>query len=673
MLSEKEILGILNSELTQSLGWDSDELSANRKAAWDYFYNRPRGDELDGRSQVQSSDVSDMVEAVLSNLAPILTNETLIQFEAAGEEDEEQARLEGDFVAYMVGGQNKGFVQILSAIKDALLLKNGFIKVWVDKTDDTIRYTKPGISEFQIEAELARSGNDRTITVSNTDDNSDGTFDVSFSEHIHTRELVVEAIPPEDLKYSPDMRSQFISDARFSAERKLLTRSELLDMGYPKTQVDELQAYQTDTSEESRARKQDSNDPAQTTDKSQEVVETWDIHCLIDEEEDGRSLLRHFHITVGEILLDEPVQWIPLATGSPFIVPHRLYGQSIYDKLKQTQDNKTHGLRQWNDNMRAVNNSRLAYNPLVTTEEDVLATRPGGGIRSKNPSEIVQVITNDMGQSIMASLDYSDKQRGERAGASLDLQSSQMQLAGQVGNAGAERQISVREQLAALMTMTLANTLLRETFLLVHKTLRAFVPGEMSAKLHGKWVKTDPSKWPERTHLNVSTGLSNGEKQRRSSALNQVIQAQSGFMQSGLDGILTDPGGMHNAILDWSRANGLENPEQYWTDPGSEEAQAAGQAKQQAAEQQRQAEAAAQNQQYEWARNMHTLEQLIEKYKADIDNQYKYDSDVLDAEIEEAKIVGVATLDLERAENDFKTKSDDAETKAAATDQAMNQ
>ena len=61
--------------------------------------------------------VSDMVEAVLSNLAPILTNETLIQFEAAGEEDEEQARLESDFVAYMVAGQNKGFVQILSAIK----------------------------------------------------------------------------------------------------------------------------------------------------------------------------------------------------------------------------------------------------------------------------------------------------------------------------------------------------------------------------------------------------------------------------------------------------------------------------------------------------------------------------------------------------------------------------
>lgn len=673
MLSDKEILGILNSELTQSLGWDTDELTANRKAAWDYFYNRARGDEIEGRSHVQSSDVSDMVEAVLSNLAPILTNETLIQFEAAGEEDEEQARLESDFVAYMVGGQNKGFVQILSAIKDALLLKNGFIKVWVDKVDDTIRYTKAGISEFQIEAELSRSGNDRTITVSNTDDNADGTFDVSFSEYIHTRELVVEAIPPEDLKYSPDMRSQFISDARFSAERKLLTRSELLAMGYPKTQVDELGAYQTDTSEEARARKEDSNDPAQTTDKSQEIIETWDIHALIDEEEDGRSLLRHYHITVGEILLNETVQWIPLATGSPFIVPHRLYGQSIYDKLKQTQDTKTHGLRQWNDNMRRVNNARLAYNPNVTTEADVLDSRPGGGVRSKNPAEIVQIATNDMGQSIQAALDYADKQRGERAGASLDLQSSQMQLAGQVGNVGAERQISVREQLAALMTMTLANTLLRETFLLVHRTLRAFVPGEMSAKLHGKWVKTDPSKWPERTHLNVSTGLSTGEKQRRSSALNQVIQAQSGFMQSGLDGILTDPGGMHNAILDWSRANGLENPEQYWTDPASPEAQAAGQAKQQQAQQQAAAEKAAADQQYEWARNMHTLEQLIEKYKADIENQYKYDSDVLDAEIEEAKILGEATLDLERAENDFKTKSNDAETKAAATDQAMNQ
>ena len=673
MLKDDEILGILNQELTLSLGWDTDELVANRKAAWDYFYNRPRGDEIDGRSHVQSSDVSDMIEAVLSNLAPILTNETLIQFEADGEEDEEQARLEGDFVAYMVGGQNKGFVQIISAVKDSLLLKNGFIKVWVLKTDDTIPYKKTDLSEFQIEAELSRSGNDRTITVADTDDQGGGKFNVSFVERIHTRELKVEAVPPEDLKYSPDQRSPFISDAPFAAERKLLTRSELNAMGYPKETVDELASYQTDTSAEARARKDDNQDPANTIDKAQQIVETWDIHTLIDEEEDGRALLRHFHITIGKILLDELVDWIPLATGSPFIVPHRLYGQSIYDKLKSTQDNKTHGLRQWNDNMRAVNNARLAYNPLVTTEADVLATRPGGGIRSKNPAEIVQIQTSDMGQSIQASLDYADKMRGERAGASLDLQSSQMQLAGQVGNVGAERQISVREQLAQLMTMTLANTLLRETFLLVHKTLRAFVPGEMSAKLNGKWVKTDPSKWPERTRLNVTTGLSNGEKQKRSSALNQVIQAQSGFMQSGLDGILTDPGGMHNAILDWSRANGLENPEQYWTDPASPEAQQAIQSKQEQAQAAQQAAAAEQEKQYEWARNMHTLEQLIEKYKADIENQYKYDSDVLDAEIEEAKILGEATLDLERAESDFQGKATDAETKAAVTDQAMTQ
>jgi hypothetical protein len=42
------------------------------------------------------------------------------------------------------------------------------------------------------------------------------------------------------------------------------------------------------------------------------------------------------------------------------------------------------------------------------------------------------------------------------------------------------------------------------------------------------------------------------------------------------------------------------------------------------------------------------LQQLLDKYKHDTDLLQKYDEAALDAEIEEAKIVGTATADLAR-------------------------
>ena len=55
------------------------------------------------------------------------------------------------------------------------------------------------------------------------------------------------------------------------------------------------------------------------------------------------------------------------------------------------------------------------------------------------------------------------------------------------------------------------------------------------------------------------------------------------------------------------------------------------------------------------------LQQQLEKYKHDTELLQKYQSDALKAEIEEAKIVGQATLDLEREQ---------AANKAAAAAQA---
>lgn len=667
-LSEKQIVDYCRQELTKAQGWDSDELASNREDALNYFYNRPRGDEKAGRSDIQSSDVSDMVEAVTANLAPILTNETLIQFTAAGEDDENQAQIESDFVAMQAAGQNDSYVEILSAIKDALLLRNGFIKVFVEEFNHKESFTKTDMSEHEILALIEDTkDNETNLEVTDLQDNDDATaFDVSFKKTILRRELKVNTIAPEDMLYSSNHTSPYLDDINFIAERKLLTQTDLINMGYSKKVVKNLPSYDVDTKNDSTARRQDEQTSLESTDPATRTIETYDIHIMLDVNQSGLAVLWHIHLASNELLMKERADWVPYATGSPFIVPHRLYGQSLFDKLKTIQDSKTHFLRQWHDNAKAVNNARIGVVENKVNMDDVLNARPGGAIRMKMSGAIEPIITNDQGASIQGALTYLDKIRSERGGASLDLSSADMQLAGQVGDQGAERQISMKEQLAGQMTATLANTLIRSTYLLIHKTLRHFLAGELTAKLNGKWVQTDTSQWPERKNVKVMTGLSQGEKIARLTALTTVIQTQVSFINQGQEGEIVDKKNVFNAIMDWARAANLENPEQYWIDPDSDEAKQVAQQKQQAAQQQGQQQQQAMQQQAELQQQIFAMQAQLDKYKHDGDLSFKYNDARLKSEIEESKIIGQATLDLEREQLKFDNQAAAQETAGAA-------
>jgi len=656
MLTESQIVIICRREINNAEGINGDELASNRKLALEYFFNRPRGDEIEGRSTIQSTDVSDMVEAVLSNINPILTNETLIQFEAAGEDDEAQAQIESDYVAQMIGGQNDGYIEISSAVKDALLQRNGWMKIVVDVTKEHETFSEKDIQEFQIKAIVEESDLTHTVSIKSLVDAKDGEgFDVVFDQRTHRRELVVKSIAPENMIFSPEHDSPYLDDIRMVGERMILTQSELIKMGYPLKTVEGLPSYDPDSNTDANARGPDkSSSSLEAADKSNREIETYDLYILIDKQENGISKRRHIHLATHELLLDESAPWQPYATGSPFITPHRVTGQSVFDKLRTIQDSKTHFLRQWHDNAKVVNNARLVYNPKETQESDVMTSRPGGGIRSKNPQNVVALNVSDMGPSILAALEYLDKQRSERGGASLDLGTAELQLAGgNIGQGGAERQISVKEQLAANMTATLANTLIRSTYLLVHRTLREHLPGEITTKLNGKWQTVDPSKWNERKTVKVMTGMSAGEKIQRLTALTNVIQTQVSFIQQGQEGEIVSKANVYNAIMDWARAATLENPEQYWVDPSSEEAKQAAQAKQQAAQEQAAAQEKAQADQIQFQQQIFALQGELDRYKHDTELMFKWAKERLGAEIEEAKIIGESTLDLERQQLAF--------------------
>ena len=72
-VTELELKGIIHSEINNAIGFMGSNLSAQRRKSLEYYMGDKLGTEIDGRSQVVSTDVADTVESMLPNLLRIFT------------------------------------------------------------------------------------------------------------------------------------------------------------------------------------------------------------------------------------------------------------------------------------------------------------------------------------------------------------------------------------------------------------------------------------------------------------------------------------------------------------------------------------------------------------------------------------------------------------------------
>ena len=133
--TEQEILSILNREIRASSGYIGGEIVSRRKRSLEYYLGRPFGNEQEGRSQVISTDVSDTIEGLMPSLMRIFTaSDNVFECEPVGPEDEEAAKQATDYLNHIFYKQNSGFTALYTAFKDALIQKNGILKVFWDES-----------------------------------------------------------------------------------------------------------------------------------------------------------------------------------------------------------------------------------------------------------------------------------------------------------------------------------------------------------------------------------------------------------------------------------------------------------------------------------------------------------------------------------------------------------
>ena len=639
-MTERELGGIASREIAEAQGYDSDELSANRRFALQYYYGRPRGDEIEGRSTIQSLDVADQVNSIMAQLSPMMKS-TLVEFEPSSEQDEDQAQLESDFVMH-IADQSNAYTQFSYAAFDALLQSNGWVHVFPDEDVSIWETEHKQLDDLSLGEVMQASDPAEQVSIKSQKDEDGGLTSVVLEHKVIHKFCRVECVPPEYMLFSAGHLSQDLNECRFLAEKKLMTRSELLDMGYDKAKLDRLGTVDYETWEAATERARSYDDKRSGEEPSTEVVDIYCCYMYVDFDGDGIAELRR--VVMGgydgaEVLENEPARFTPYCTGSALPMPHRLTGTSQYELIKPIQDAKTHVLRQWLDNQNVANNARVGAVEGEVNMDDLTSSRPGGVVRLRSADGLVPIAFNDVGPSCQAALQYLDHIRTERGGAALELGTGQMQVAASSATAAAA-EYGHKEKMSAFYCRNIVETIVKGTFLLIHRTLRANYSEEMQAKMHGKWASTNPGEWPMRRNLRVLAGMSGAERTGKAAALAQNLQYQMMGMQAGLDGVLVNPDKIHATLSDWLRASDLQPVESYYVDPSSEEAAEVSKQKAEAAQQQ-----AAKQENLE--QRIIDQEQQLDRYKHDTQIEFDRWKELLNQQIEEMKVIGKAVNDAE--------------------------
>lgn len=641
---EKSLSQDLKRMLVHCIGFEGDELAQSRKDSYDYYFQRPRGDEVVGRSSIVTGDLSSMTEGNLALMTEPLLGKRIAEFCAYDAEDEEQANLESDCVQTMLFKRNNGFIELTSAIKDALQLRNAVVKIYVDKRTHKQQIRRENVDPMIVPEVLDKIGQ---VDVHSYDAK---TQKLSATLTKTTRKFRVESIAPENFLYPKDWHRQDLEDIPFCAERHVEARSTLIERGFPKNKVMQLRRWNNPYQAASDARLPRNVTPnSQPIDKSQELVEWYESYVKMDDGT-GAGELRRICFSDQWILEDEPADVVCYATGVAIINPHTFMGISLFDKIKWVQDSTTALTRALMDNLNATNKNRTAHLDGVCEEQDVTDGRTNGSIRV-NP-QLVQDVRQaimafgvpDTSANILANLDHFRSVRSEAGGAALDLATGQMQLSDRVGSQGLDRAYSVMESLALFMTRIIANTLVRSMYLIAHETLRTQWNEPIMFKRGNKWVKTNPAEWPVRDSVEVNLGKSMNERARESAIFAQLLDRQAFLAANGMEEILVDVTTYHAALDAWLRVNDIDNPEKFQIDPRSDKAIEAMRRKAQQNQQAQQKQDALLNQ----AVALEQVRAALEKYRIDVETQFKYYAEVLQAQIEEAKITATSVVEIRK-------------------------
>src|SRR5882672_9693196 len=411
-------------------------------------------------------------------------------------------------------------------------------------------------------------------------------FNARIAKFENKTTIRIEAFAPSDLLVMRDWTSPLLDECHYVCRNMEVTLSDVHQMGFTDVTADELRASDNATltpdSQYRDYRRGGSGggnfnitlDNELTGDDESSTRGYLRIeYILVDFDGDGIAERREVMRLQDRILANEEAQQVPIATGSPVLIPHRWDGLSLAEMVSDIQQVKTELTRQILNNAYLSNNPRKKiltdanWSPLAQID-DVLDGRPGGVMRQRQADAITIDQTPWIGGNMFPLLQYIDEMRAQRTGMSKQGQGLDPNTL-RPDRTATEIQLTMTaaKQRVRLIARILGETLMKPIFAGVLKLLTEGGMKPLSFRLRGEFVTYDPNEWRDHYDMTVNVGLGTGDRQQQAALLQQILMNQMQIAGSPFGSLLISPQQIYNTQAKLTENAGFKDIDSYWVDP----------------------------------------------------------------------------------------------------------
>ena len=599
-MDEGTLKGILDAEIDNAIGFIESETTDDRRKALEYYNRYEYGNEVEGRSQIVTGEVAEVVDGALPQLLRIFTqSDEIVRFEPKGPGDEEKAKQATEYVNWVMSRDNDGVLLMHNWFKDALLQKNGIVKVYWDEKIDVSKEKYQNLTQDEVtmllndpEVEVV---NQKTTEIAPAGIDPMGmpippvfSYDVKLKKTKKTGKVIVENVPPEEFLISKKART--IADAPFVAHRKLATRSELIAMGYEKDIVDNLPTYADLTyNSENVARFDQGEQPGDQSslDFSMQEIEVIESYIKVDFDGDGIAELRKVTYAGSDILDNEEVDFVPFCSICPIPMPHKFFGHSLADRAVDIQLIKSTVTRQILDNLYMTNSPRMGVVEGQVNLDDLLTVTANGIVRMKNTQAIIPLTVPPTANQSFPLLEYLDSVQAKRTGVSDQMNGLNPDvLQNSTATAVAMMQNSAAGKVE-LIARVFAETGVKDLFQKILQLLCKYQDKERIVRLRGKYVSIDPREWTNGFDISINVGLGTGNKQEQMAMIAMVLGKQEEILKTvGINNPLVSLTNYRQTLGRFIEAAGFKDSNEFFLEISPEQEQQMAQQSQQQGQQQ---------------------------------------------------------------------------------------
>jgi hypothetical protein len=591
-MDNDEIIAMIEEHESNAYGINDTTLSEDRAKAIEYYLGEPYGNELEGRSQVVTSEVQDTIESALPQLLKIfVSGDEIVRFNPKNAEDIKASEQETEYINYVVMEKNQGYQIFYTWFKDALLSKNGYIKVYYEEQEEVENESYQGLTDAQIQMlgsdknvqilehetypdeqaeqqkmlqiqqamQSAQSGDQQALQAIQQLEAQPPVMlhNVKISVTETKGKICIKNVAPENMMVSVDTPATNLQEGTFKQHREFMRREELEKQGF---KVPDGLEINDNFDVESQSR--DIYD--------EEYIQSFAGLILVKDtylKVDGK--LMRYVVVGNNILHQEEAEIVPICCITPHLMPHRHIGRSYADLTMSDQLVGSTLLRGMLDSMYLANSPRHAISDKVNMD-DLLVSRPGGIVRTggQPAGEIIPLVAPPPSPTSFNLIELLDSKREKKTGVvsynqgldsdSLNKTKGGMQM---IMNAAQERLSNVAR--------LFAETGVKDLFIMVHRLVRMNYTKPDIVRLRNEWIEVDPRQWKTRNDMSITVGLGTGNKDQQLQHLMTLLQVQEKALMLGI----ATPKNIYHSCIKLTQNAGFKDAEEFFTDPSNQQPQ----------------------------------------------------------------------------------------------------